>query len=172
MAIVPQAMGSEGLPMQHLSVARDRFFTRPFGFLALTEDGRQGIPSAPRLSPLPAATGTATSLPRAMRKRASDKLSEGYRQQLADQGMRQIVVHEMGHCCGLMGHYRKDDPAKREASIGNKTCPMHYSDYTDGLQYIVLQVLMSPGAAMPAGRGQFCKDDDFDCWGHLNVKDN
>jgi len=111
-------------------------------------------------------------LPRAMWKRASDKLSEGYRLQLADQTMRHTVIHEMGHCCGLMGHYRKGDPSMKEEPIGDKNCPMCYSEYSDGLEYIILQVLMKPDAAMPMAYDRFCSDGDFDCWGHLNVKDN
>lgn len=45
-----------------------------------------------------------SGLPRQMWKRALDKLSAGYRQQLADQVVRATAIHEMGHCCGLMGH--------------------------------------------------------------------
>lgn len=48
---------------------------------------------------------------------------------------------------------------------------MRYSDHTDDLQYFILQILMKPDAPLPAASGQFCRDD-FNCWGHLNVKDN
>ncbi|MHB8995318.1 MAG: hypothetical protein ACYC63_08740 [Armatimonadota bacterium] len=111
-------------------------------------------------------------LPRGMWKRASDKLSEGYRQQLADMVTRQTAIHEMGHCCGLMGHYDKNDPGQREMPVGNKNCPMRYSDHVDDLRFFVLQVLMKPDAPLPMTIDQFCRDADFNCWGHLNVKDN
>lgn len=110
-------------------------------------------------------------LPRQMWRRASQKLSEGYRQQLADMVTRHTVIHEMGHCCGLMGHYQKDDPAQREVPVGNKNCPMRYSDHVDDLRFFVLQVLLKPDAPLPMTSDQFCKDSDFNCWGHVNVKD-
>jgi hypothetical protein len=86
--------------------------------------------------------------------------------------MRWTAIHEMGHACSLPGHYDKHDPAATEIPIGNKTCPMHYSEHAEDLQYIILQVLFKPDAPMLMAYGQFCKDDDFDCWGHLNIKDN
>lgn len=111
-------------------------------------------------------------LPREMWKSASRKLSEGYRKQLADMVVRHTVIHEMGHCCELMGHYQPGDPAQREIPIGSKTCPMRYSDHADDLRFFILQVLLKPDAPLPMTSDQFCKDSDYNCWGHLNVKDN
>lgn len=82
--------------------------------------------------------------------------------------MRQTAIHEMGHACSLPGHCEKGD----EPPVGNKTCPMRYSDRAQDLQYAVLQILLKPEAPMPMAYGQFCRDADFNCWGHLNVKDN
>jgi hypothetical protein len=78
----------------------------------------------------------------------------------------------MGHACGLIGHVAPGDPAAQEIPTGNKSCPMRYSDHAQDLQYVILQVLLKPDAALPMAYGQFCKDADFNCWAHLNVKDN
>lgn len=112
-------------------------------------------------------------LPRRMWKNALDRLmNETFRQSLADQIMRQTAVHEMGHACGLWGHYKAGDPAKQETfGLGNKSCPMYYSEAAENMRYLILQVLFSPNASTAATFGQFCKDD-LNCWSHLNVKDN
>jgi len=106
-------------------------------------------------------------------KDAADRLKDpAVRQQLVAQSMRWTAIHEMGHACSLLGHYEKGDPEFTEVPIGNSTCPMRYSDRAQDLQYAVLQILLKPDAAMPMTYGQFCRDADFNCWGHLNVKDN
>jgi hypothetical protein len=95
-------------------------------------------------------------------------------QQLVDQTMRQTAIHEMGHACGLPGHVKdQGNPHSGEGTgLGNKSCPMYYSDNADDLRYIIKQVLLAPNAPLPMSYSQFCKGSGFDCWGHLNVKDN
>jgi hypothetical protein len=131
----------------------------------------------PKLQPgpdgRPAPTNPVAALPPRMWKDAADRLKDPKtRQQLVAQCMRWTAIHEMGHACSLLGHYEKGDATAKEISVGNKTCPMCYSEHAQDLQYAVLQVLLKPEAAMPMSYGQFCRDADFNCWGHLNVKDN
>jgi hypothetical protein len=54
--------------------------------------------------------------------------NEAYLGKLVDQAVRLTAIHEMGHACGLLRHYHKGDPNKREAPVGNRSCPMCYSD--------------------------------------------
>lgn len=112
-------------------------------------------------------------LPRWMWKRALDRLmSEAYRQKLVDQMMRQTAVHELGHACGLWGHFKAGDPARQETfGLGDKACPMYYGEGSENQRYLILQVLLNPDATASATAGQFCKTD-LNCWRHLNVKDN
>jgi len=86
--------------------------------------------------------------------------------------MRWTAIHEMGHACSLPGITTSTDPAATEIPIGNKDLPDALLGARGDLQYIILQVLFKPDAPMLMAYGQFCKDDDFDCWGHLNIKDN
>jgi hypothetical protein len=114
-------------------------------------------------------------LPERMWKDAADRLKDaGYVQKLVDQTMRQTAIHEMGHACGLAGHVKQKGNAQSAEGfgLGNKSCPMYYAEHTEDLRYVILQVLMKPDAPLPMSYGQFCKDSDFNCWGHLNVKDN
>jgi len=98
-------------------------------------------------------------------------MNEAYRQMLVDQAMRQVAIHEMGHACGLWGHFRAGDPQRNEAeALGDKSCPMYYSEAGQSMPYLILQTLLSPGATTAATFGAFCKTDQ-NCWSHLNVKD-
>jgi hypothetical protein len=127
----------------------------------------------PKPGPDGTPTNPAAGLPRRMWQEAANRLKDpAVRQQLVAQCLRWTAIHEMGHACGLMGHVAKGDPDAKEIPSGNKSCPMRYSDNAQDLQYAVLQVLLKPDAAMPMAYGQFCRDADFNCWGHLNVKDN
>ena len=86
---------------------------------------------------------------------------------IAKQWTRWFVLHELGHACGLPGHV----VGKAETSEGDRRCYMRYSTVEESKQSAVLQTLLQPGASLPVGSDIFCKER-FDCFGHLNVKDN
>jgi len=86
--------------------------------------------------------------------------------------MRLVAIPRDGHACGLDGHCDDSDKPKEQVDLGQPDLPDGVFEPLGGAAVPVLQVLLQPNAAMPYCKGQFCKDADFNCWGHLNVKDN
>lgn len=100
---------------------------------------------------------------------ALDRLDAATQEQLAKQMLRLTVIHEVGHACGLGGHV--EEGSDDEGATGNQQCPMRYSDGGDDLRFMVLQAIFSPGATLQGTYSSFCKDDDFNCWSHLSLRD-
>lgn len=103
---------------------------------------------------------------------ALDRLDAARQEQLAQQMLRLTVIHEVGHACALDGHTETaEDGSQQEGSTGSRQCPMRYSDRGDDLRFIVLQAIFKPDAALQGAYSSFCKDDDFNCWGSLSLRD-
>jgi len=99
---------------------------------------------------------------------ALDRMDAAMQETLAQQMLRLTVIHEVGHACGIGGHVEEGSDA--EGSTGNQQCPMRYSDRGDDLRFIVLQAIFKPDATLQGTYSSFCKDDDFNCWGSLSLR--
>lgn len=90
--------------------------------------------------------------------------------------LRRIVVHEVGHACGVDHHGNSvvDGAAvtpQLEAE-GPESCPMRYNlDKASDLVVIPIVEMLAPGGGMAAGGGRFCPDY-MGCWASLDVKDD
>ena len=89
------------------------------------------------------------------------------REKLVQQQLRATAIHELGHACSLPGHV----VAGKESNTGNKLCFMCYTDIERDWQFTALQTLFKSGSLLPAESGIFCKDSDFNCFSHFDIKD-
>jgi hypothetical protein len=109
-------------------------------------------------------------IPHWLVERAAQSLADpAFREALLKQQLRSTTLHEVGHACGLPGHVGLSGG---EGTTGNRMCFMCYTEMEQDWQYIVLQTVFKAGSTLPVFSGIFCKDADFNCWGHLDVKDN
>ncbi len=88
-------------------------------------------------------------------------------QSLYLQALRWAVLHEVGHACGMPGHLGGGG----ETTQGEVSCFMRYIPKDEGRLDLVNQALLPVQAQLPVGVFSFCKEE-FNCFGHLNLKDN
>jgi hypothetical protein len=109
----------------------------------------------------------AAGIPPHLWQDALDRLDAATQEQLVQQMLRLTTIHELGHACAIPGHV---EDSGEEGSSGNQQCPMRYTNTGDDLRFMVLQTIFKPGAALQGTYSSFCKDDDFDCWSHLSLR--
>lgn len=86
---------------------------------------------------------------------------------MVQQQLRATAIHELGHACSLPGH----TIGGKEGNTGNKLCFMCYTNTERDWQFTVLQTLFKSGSLLPVESGIFCKDSDFNCFSHFDIKD-
>lgn len=113
----------------------------------------------------------AAGIPPHLWQDALDRLDAATQERLAQQMMRLTTIHELGHACALPGHVGTgDDGGEIETSTGNRQCPMRYTNSQEDLRFLVLQTIFKPNASLQGTYSSFCKDDDFNCWSHLSLR--
>lgn len=113
----------------------------------------------------------AADMPPHLWQDAFDHLDAARQEQLAEQFVRTTAIHEVGHACALPGHCQIDENGDEvEAPVGDKTCPMRYSDHAEDLRWIILQTIFKPEAALQGTFSRFCKQD-HNCWSKLSLRD-
>ncbi|HEX2949618.1 MAG TPA: hypothetical protein VHV83_08635 [Armatimonadota bacterium] len=111
-------------------------------------------------------------LPTWLAQKAYDQLSEANRETLVQQMVLIDAVHEMGHACGLAGHtITNANGDQSESSQGAKNCPMRYPDRIDNFNLTILTSIFRLGDGLPLQYDSFCRDGEYRCFSHLNVKD-
>ncbi len=114
-------------------------------------------------------------------RRASERLSQPARRAALAQAItRKVLVHEVGHACGVDHHGLTANNVSREMSKaeweaiqdqwleGERGCPTRYFNKYDLLDIMILEVLF-PREGMILENGRFCAAST--CWPSLTVKE-
>jgi len=111
-------------------------------------------------------------IPLWLARQAAEQFGDAAVEKIVRQMITVDAIHEVGHACSLPGHTKKmDDGTEPEGSWGDVTCYMRYPDQGNKWDISVLQVLFGLNKATDLQFDKFCREKDYNCYSHLNVKD-